>query len=253
MAHAVAPAGRQVDRRAARDDHLGRRRTLADELGDHAVEQGADHAREAEGAPGAHRVDGGLADRRPAEEIRGIQRRQQGRALMQVARHHAEPGRDDPAGVAFLRQDIHGGGGAHADDDGGSAGDQLGADAVGETVLADLARRRVIETQAADGVVAQVVEGQAGGEEHRLDRRGDRRDHAGQGEAGRRVGAEQGGERGGVEPRGRQLAVRADDAPVDDAPVRVRVADIETEQGHGSGGWTGGGGGQGRSPTVCAR
>jgi hypothetical protein len=43
-----------------------------------------------------------------------------------------------------------------------------------------------------------------------------------------------------------------DDAPGDDAPVRVRVADIEAEQGHGDGWWPGGGGGQGRSLKVCA-
>jgi hypothetical protein len=97
------------------------------------------HAGETQRAAGAHGVDGGLADGGPAEKRGRIKRGQQRGALVEVARHHAEAGSDDAAGIAALGEDIHRGGRAHADDHRRRARDELRADAVREAVLADLA------------------------------------------------------------------------------------------------------------------
>jgi hypothetical protein len=64
------------------------------------------------------------------------------------------------------------------------------------------------------------------------------------------VRGEQGGQRDGVERGGRDLAVGEDITSVDDAPVSVRVADIETEESHGK---KVSSGRAGASVRVCAR
>jgi hypothetical protein len=62
---------------------------------------------------------------------------------------------------------------------------------------------------------------------------GSGRDDAGEGDARGRMRGEQSRQRDGVERGGRDFAVGEDLATIDDAPVSVRVADIETEESHG--------------------
>lgn len=132
---------------------------MAHQLGGDPIQERADHAGETERTTRAHGIDGGFADGGPAEQPRGVERRQQGGAFVQVLRHHAQAGGDDPTRVATFGQDVDGGGRPHADDDGGRPGDELGPDAIGQAILADFARRRVIKPQPAHRVMAKVIKG----------------------------------------------------------------------------------------------
>jgi hypothetical protein len=90
----------------------------------------------------------------------------------------------------------------------------------------------------------------AAAQQRRLEHGGRRGDDAGEGDALRRMRREEGRQRDGVERGGRDFAVGEDPTTVDDAPVRVRVADIETEESHGE---KVSGGRAGASVRVCAR
>jgi hypothetical protein len=59
------------------------------------------------------------------------------------------------------------------------------------------------------------------------------RDDAGEGDARGRMRGKQRRQSDGVERGGRDFAVGEHVTAVDDAPVSVRVADIETEESHG--------------------
>ena len=73
----------------------------------------------------------------------------------------------------------------------------------------------------------------AAAQQRRLQDGGRGRDDAGEGDALRRVRGEQGRQRDGVERGGGDFAMGEHLTTFDDAPVSVRIADIETEESHG--------------------
>ena len=152
---------------------------------------------------------------------------------MEITGHHPESRRDDATGVTTLGENIDRGGRAHADDDGGRARDELGADTIREPVLADFSRGRVIETQSLHGVMTEMMARSAAAQQRGLQDGGSGRDDAGEGDARGSMCGKQSRQRDGVERGSRDFAVGEDLATIDDAPVSVRVADIETEESHG--------------------
>ena len=110
---------------------------------------------------------------------------------MEILRHDAETGCDDPAGIPAIGEDIDRGGRAHADDDRRCTRDELGADTIGESVLADFGRLWVIKAEALHVVVTQMIERSAATQERRRDRRGHLWDNARERDTLRRMGSEQ--------------------------------------------------------------
>jgi hypothetical protein len=70
-------------------------------------------------------------------------------------------------------------------------------------------------------------------QQRRLKDGGGGRDNTGEGDARGRMCGKQSRQGDGIERGGRDFAVREHVASVDDAPVSVRIADIETEESHG--------------------
>jgi hypothetical protein len=95
-----------------------------------------------------------------------------------------------------------------------------------------------------------MIAGATAAQQRRLKDGGSGRDDAGEGDARGRMCGKQSRQRDGVERGSRDFAVGEDLATLDDAPVSVRVADIETEESHGK---KVSSGRAGASVRVCAR